>query len=302
MQVPDMPLLVIGNSGQLAQALRERSGLTGPDAVVIRGRPDVDITCADSLKSALQAARPSLVINASAYTAVDRAESDEETARALNETGPRMLAELTAERGIPLIHVSTDYVFDGAKPGPYTETDAVSPLGVYGRTKLAGEERVASANPDHVILRTAWVYSPFGANFVKTMLRLAGEHDHVRVVADQQGNPTNALDLADGILEIAHCWRAGHGKPGIFHMTASGEASWAEFASFIFASSRTLGGPFARVEAISSAEYPTPARRPANSRLDSTRLRQAYGVQLPGWQESVRACIERLISSEATAQ
>lgn len=302
MRVPESALLVVGGSGQLAEALRERGAAAGKRGLVVSGRPDVDLTRPETLIAALEATRPSIVINAAAYTAVDRAESEPAAARAVNETGPAILAELTAERGIPLIHVSTDYVFDGTKAGAYTEDDPVSPLGVYGETKLRGEQSVAAANPDHVILRTAWVYSPFGGNFVKTMLRLAGERDVVRVVEDQRGNPTSALDIAGGILDIARQWRLGQGEAGIFHMTAEGEASWAEFAGYIFAKSQELGGPAARVEPIPSRDYPTPARRPVNSRLDSSKLRQAYGVQLPAWQESARACIERLISNKATAQ
>jgi dTDP-4-dehydrorhamnose reductase len=238
------------------------------------------------------------VINASAYTFVDQAEREEAEAFAVNAEGPASLAALTAASGIPLIHVSTDYVFPGDKPSPYVETDPVDPPGVYGRSKLAGERGVAAENHDHVILRTAWLYSPWGRNFVTTMLRLAEDRDIVRVVSDQRGNPTSASDLADVILGVAAQWQDGGGTPGLFHASASGDASWAEFAEQVFASSRALGAKGAEVEPISSAEYPTEARRPENSRLDCSRLSEAYKMQLPHWRGSVEACIKQIIGGK----
>jgi dTDP-4-dehydrorhamnose reductase len=198
----------------------------------------------------------------------------------------------------PVIQISTDYVFDGTASRPYREDDATGPLGVYGASKLLGEEAVADSNPDHAILRTAWIYSPFGKNFVKTMLRLAADRDEIGVVADQVGSPTGALDIADGVLAVA---RNLLERPqeralrGVFHMAGGGFASWAEFAREIFSVSARLGGPAARVRPIGTADYPTPARRPANSRLDCAKLAAIHGVALPPWQTSLETCIRRLV-------
>lgn len=293
-----LKILVAGQSGQVAREL-VRTAPSANLAVTALGRADLDITDRAAVSDAVARLSPDIIINAAAYTAVDQAESDEASAFALNADAPGWLAEEAARRSAAIIHISTDYVFDGTKDTPYTEADPVAPLGAYGRSKLEGERRVMAANPRHVVLRTAWVYSPFGRNFVKTMLRLAESRDEVGVVHDQVGNPTSAAEIAGGIWKIA----AGIADApdtssyGLFHMTAEGEASWAEFAEAVFGDSAELGGPAASVRRITSAEYPTPVKRPADSRLDCARLAGAYGVSLPGWQASARECVAELVAT-----
>jgi dTDP-4-dehydrorhamnose reductase len=251
----------------------------------------MDLADASSIAGALAHARPDVIVSAAAYTAVDKAESEAELAYAVNATGPGAVAAAARAIGAQLIHLSTDYVFDGSKPTPYTESDAVAPLGVYGASKLAGEQAVLAQDPTAVICRTAWVYSPFGANFVKTILRLAGGRDELGVVADQMGNPTSALDIADAVIGIARKMVADPGTPrGVFHMTGTGGTNWADFAEAIFAASAAHGGPHAQVRRITTADYPTPARRPANSRFDCSRLEQDYGIRLPEWRNSRPCC------------
>jgi dTDP-4-dehydrorhamnose reductase len=198
-----------------------------------------------------------------------------------------------------MIHLSTDYVFDGTSAGPYSEEDRTNPTGVYGASKLAGERAVLKAHANSVVLRTAWVYSPFGSNFIKTMLRLAGERDEVSVVADQHGNPTSALDIADGILRVASNLRRKQADEmrGIFHMTGQGDATWADLAEAVFTVSAEVGGPNARVRRIGTADYPTPARRPANSRLNSSKLERVHGVRLPEWRTSTKEVVRRLVQA-----
>lgn len=293
-------LFVAGRSGQVARALADRAGAQ-PLTVIALGRPDFDLLDPAQIEQALDEVQPVLVINAAAYTAVDLAESEPEAARALNADAAAALSSACAARGLPIVHLSTDYVFDGTKPGPYSETDTVAPLGVYGASKLAGEQAVAAANPDHLLLRTAWVYSPFGKNFVKTMLRLAAERDEVGVVADQQGNPTSALDIADALLTVsAQILDEGPGSwdRGTFHLAGTGDAVWADLAEHVFAISDTLGGPTAQVRRISTSDYPTPVTRPVNSRLDTSKLRDTFGVTLPHWEDSVRVCVERLLKNK----
>ena len=291
-------ILVAGSAGQVARAL---AALPAPAGVkiVAQGRPQLDLLDKASIAAAFDTVRPDLVVNAAAYTAVDQAESEEAAAFALNAAAPGDLAAAAARSSIPILHISTDYVFDGTKTAPYVETDPVAPLGVYGRSKLAGEQAVAGANPDHIILRTAWVYSPVGRNFVKTMLRVGSMREELGVVHDQRGNPTSAADIAAGIAGISAQVLSGRApmKPGVYHMTARGEASWAEFAEHIFACSAQAGGPVARVKRITSAEYPTPVARPANSRLACSKISEAYGVVLPQWQGSTQACVEQLVKT-----
>lgn len=294
-----MRIAVSGKEGQVVRALIERAATRGHEIVAV-GRPELDLTDAATVLPALAAARPELVISAGAYTAVDKAESDPETAFSVNAKGARALARAARELGVPLVHLSTDYVFDGAKDAPYTESDPVGPAGVYGASKLAGERAIAEEyGANSAILRTAWVYSPFGANFVKTMLRLAGDRDEVGVVADQFGNPTSALDIADAVLAVAEGLQADLARDlrGVFHMTAQGEANWADFAEAIFAASKARGGPHARVRRITTADFPTPARRPANSRLDCNLLASTYGIRLPEWRKSTETVVERLLAS-----
>ncbi|WP_375210438.1 dTDP-4-dehydrorhamnose reductase [Hyphomonas jannaschiana] len=294
----DKIILVAGGAGQVARAMADLAVPAGI-RIVTRGRPQLDLLEPRSIESVFEDLKPDLVVNAAAYTAVDQAESEEAAAFALNAKAAGELAATAARSGVPMIHISTDYVFDGTNAEPYMELDPVAPLGVYGRSKLAGEEAVAAANPDHVILRTAWVYSPVGKNFIKTMLRVGSARDELGVVHDQRGNPTSAADIAAGILEIATQVLSGKTpvKPGIYHMTAQGEASWAEFAEHIFQCSAKAGGPVADVKRITSAEYPTPVARPANSRLNCTKIAEAYGVVLPHWQGSTQACVEQLVKT-----
>ncbi len=293
-----MRLYVIGAEGQVARSLCEAAE-RNPDIVFGHGaRPAVDLLRPETLAQALDDFRPDIVVNPAAYTAVDKAESEPEQAFALNRDGARAAAEITAERGLPIVHLSTDYVFDGAKQGPYVESDAVAPQGIYGRSKLEGEQAVAAANPRHIILRTAWVYAPFGGNFVRTMLRLAAERDRLRVVDDQLGCPTYAPDIADAIVAVARCW-AGSGwdlqLAGVTHLSGPDALTWCGFAREIMAGSAERGGRSVPVDAITTADYPTPAARPANSRLSTARLNSMFGVHLPPMAKSLDDCLDRLL-------
>ena len=280
-----MRIAVTGRDGQVARALAELGDRSGHKIVAL-GRPTFDLSDPATIEPALKKARPDIVINAAAYTAVDQAENEPEA------------AEAAAALGVPVLQLSTDYVFDGAKPTPYREDDAVGPLGVYGRSKLAGERAVAAANPRHVILRTAWVYAPYGSNFVRTMLRIATTKPEVGVVADQHGCPTSALDIAATLIGVAERIGSEPGNPelyGAFHMAARGEAVWADVAEAVFAASRQRGGPATQVKRITTADFLTQARRPANSRLDCTKLSQVYGITLPEWRASLERCVGRLV-------
>ena len=293
-----MRIIVIGKEGQVARALAERAPTHEAEAVLL-GRPRLDLADPSGIEDILRETDGDLIVNAAAYTAVDQAEAEPELADAINGIGAGVVAGAARTMGVPLIQLSTDYVFDGTLDRPYREDDAVKPLGAYGASKLLGETAVAAETEDHVILRTAWIYSPFGRNFVKTMLRLAAERDEIGVVADQAGSPTSALDLADGIYGVA---RNLLERPqernlrGIFNMAGADFASWAEFAAEIFALSARLGGPAARVRPLSTADYPTPAKRPGNSRLDCTKLETIHGIRLPSWHVSLKPCLKRLIA------
>ncbi len=291
-----MRILVTGTQGQVARSLIERAPASVE--VLALGRPEIDLADPASIRNAFDARAPDVVVNAAAYTAVDKAETEEALAFRINGEGAGIVAECARRLGAPIIQLSTDYVFDGSAGRPYREDDPVQPIGAYGRSKLAGEEAVAGANPRHAILRTAWVYSPFGANFVKTMLRLGETRSEVSVVADQVGSPTSALDIADAVFAVATLLlaRPAPEKYGVFHMTGEGEASWAEFAETIFAQAHALGRPAVKVTPITTADYPTPARRPANSRLDGARLARDYGLALPPWRDSLRIVVERLLA------
>jgi len=293
-----MRLLITGWQGQLARSLVE-AGAARPEITALSlGRPALDLCARPSILRSLSDHRPDVIINTAAYTAVDKAETDRDAAFALNRDGTGMLAEAAAAQGIPIIHVSTDYVFDGTKPAPYVETDPTGPGNVYGASKLAGEQAVAAENPRHVILRTAWVHSPFGQNFVKTMLRLAASKPRLGVVADQHGNPTYAPHLATAILDLAAAIDRSQpdGVPwGIYHAAGSGETTWHGLANAVFAHSKSLGGPGAEADPIPATAYPTPAARPANSRLDCGKLAKAFGIRLPPWQEGVTQCVARLL-------
>lgn len=291
--------LVTGREGQVVQSLIERSAGRDDITLVAVGRPDLDLARPETLAAVLDDVKPDLIVSAAAYTAVDQAETDEAMAMAVNAAGPAELARLAALRSIPIVHLSTDYVFDGSKAGAYAESNPVSPLGAYGRTKLEGERRIQDATDNFAILRTAWVHSPYGKNFAKTMLRMAQMRDSLTVVDDQVGNPTSALDIADAILTVADNLLARNDPAlrGIFHMTGMGEASWAGFAREIFAVSSAKGGPSADVVSIPTSAYPTPAKRPANSSLDCAKLEHTHGVRLPDWRQSTRNIIERLVKA-----
>lgn len=297
-----MRILITGREGQVAQSLVERARGRGVDILML-GRPELDLAgSADAIIAAVEAVQPDAIVSAAAYTLVDNAESEPDLAYAVNERGAGAIACAASRLEVPLIHLSTDYVFDGTKAEPYLEDDVARPAGVYGASKLAGEEAVLAQHDDCAVLRTAWVYSPFGANFVKTILRLAQDRDELSVVADQRGNPTSALDIAEAVLSVAANLRAQSGPElrGVFHMTAAGEASWAELADAVFDAAARLGGPSAKVKYISTRDYPTAAKRPANSRLDCSRLEQSHGVRLPDWRDSLQVVVERLVRSDAS--
>lgn len=294
-----MRIAVTGHRGQVVQALLERGPPLGVEIVAV-GRPALDLAEPDSVARAFAPIACDVIVNAAAYTAVDKAETEEDLSTRINGAGAGAVAAVAVRRGVPLIHLSTDYVFDGGLDRPYREDDPVGPVGAYGRSKLAGERAVAAAYPAAAIFRTAWVYAPFGANFVRTMLRLGETRADVAVVADQRGAPTSALDIADGLIIAARARRAAPEDPalaGVFHMTGAGEAVWADFAEEIFAEATRLGRAPVRVRRIATADYPTPARRPANSRLSTEKLARAYGVRLPDWRASARACVARLLEA-----
>jgi len=291
-----MRIAITGSKGQVAASLIERAGR---DVELLPlSRPEFALEDRRAVLAGIEAVRPDVVINAAAYTAVDKAEAEEEMAVRVNGEGAGHVAEAAARIGAPLLQLSTDYVFDGALDRPYREDDPTGPTGAYGRSKLIGELRVAERCSDSAILRTAWVYSPFGANFVRTMLRLNETREEIGVVADQRGNPTSALDIADALLAIATRMRADPSPRlrGVFHMTGSGEATWADFAEAVFKNAHARGRPLTRVKRIATADYPTPARRPANSRLDNSKLRRVYDLALPAWRDSLAVCCARLIS------
>jgi dTDP-4-dehydrorhamnose reductase len=300
-----MRILVAGDAqdGQLARALVDASRARRGFDVVALGRPRLDLLDRATMERAIADTRPNLVVNAAAYTAVDKAESDPGAVFAINRDGAGALAAAAAASGCPIIHLSTDYVFDGSKREPYVETDTPNPLGVYARSKIEGEAAVAAANPRHLILRTSWLYAPYGQNFLRTILRLARERPQLRVVADQHGAPTFAPHLADAILAIAAQLGDGRNSQiwGVYHIAASGETTWAGFAAAIVEAGARLGVPQIPVVGITTAEYPLPAKRPANSRLDCGKLERTFGVRLPPWQQGVADCIAELESVASPA-
>ena len=290
-------VLVVGRRGQVARALAEAGW---PEGVSLScfGRDEIDLAAPTSVARAIARRAPDLVVNAAAYTAVDRAESEPEAAFAVNRDGPAALAEACAGLGVPLIHLSTDYVFDGGKEGAYVEDDPVNPLCVYGASKAAGEQAVRRILPAHVILRSAWVYAPEGRNFVRTMLRLARDSDEIRVVDDQRGCPTAASEIARAIVAISGRLLAGSGAFGTFHFCGTGSTSWHGFAQAIFEFSQ---GPRPNLVPIPTSAYPTPARRPANSVLDGAEIRRLYGVAGRPWRESLARCLVEIAARETTA-
>ena len=295
-----MRILVAGRTGQLAVALQERLPRDGHEVVALEA-PQLDLTDRGSIERAIESAAPDAVVNAAAYTAVDRAEEQRELAFAVNAIGAGMLADAVAKRGLPFVHISTDYVFSGDGGAPYAEDAATGPTGVYGDSKLAGERAVLMHNPRSAILRTAWVCGPHGANFVKTMLRLGAERDSVSVVADQQGAPTFAADLADAIARMLPRLAtapAGDEAFGLFHLTGLPHTTWHGFAEAIFAGAAARGHTVPALRAITTAEYPTPARRPADGRLDCGRIARVHGIQAADWRQSLSLCLDTLIGPE----
>jgi dTDP-4-dehydrorhamnose reductase len=285
-------LLVTGANGQLGWELIRRAPA---QALSLHGctHAVLDITDQSAVAEAIARQAPRVVVNAAAYTAVDKAESEAALAFAVNRDGPRNLAEACHAREIPLIHISTDYVFSGVKAGAYGENDPVEPLGVYGASKLAGEQAIRETGVAHVVLRTAWVFGVHGANFVKTMLRLGQERDVLRVVDDQRGCPTFAGDLAEVVLTIARrLLVAPEPSLGLFHCVGSGETTWCGFAREIFTLARPRLARVPRIDAITTAEYPTPARRPANSVLDTAKLARTFGITLRPWQAGLEEMLE----------
>ncbi|MGY3494950.1 dTDP-4-dehydrorhamnose reductase [Bradyrhizobium sp. USDA 4502] len=293
-----MRLYVIGGEGQIARSLREAAALENDVVFGYGARPEVDLLQHSSVERAVADFRPDVIINPAAYTAVDKAESEPDLAFAVNRDGARAVALVAAKRGLPIIHISTDYVFDGKKNGTYIEDDAVNPQGVYGRSKLEGERVVAEVNPKHIVLRTSWVYSPFGNNFVRTMLRLSEQRDRLRVVDDQVGCPTYAPDIARAIISIGRqvtgsSWNSKFS--GVTHVAGPDAMSWRAFAQQIVRGAAKRGGRSVPVDSIATSDYPTAALRPANSALSISRLRETFGIDLPSMSDSLSACLDYLL-------
>ncbi|MDQ6868211.1 MAG: dTDP-4-dehydrorhamnose reductase [Pseudomonadota bacterium] len=287
------PILVFGAAGQLGHevvALARACDI----AAIGYNRARADVTDFAAVKAAILAVKPRLVLNAAAFTAVDRAETEPEAAYAANAVGAETVARAAALQQVPVIHLSTDYVFDGTKRGAYVETDPIAPLGVYGQTKAAGEAMVRQANPRHFILRTAWVYGRFGGNFLKTVLRLARERAELRIVADQHGCPTATQDLAEAVFAIDRALARGIGAPGTFHFAGDGATTWHGFASAIVEAQAPATGRRPKVSAIATADYPTAARRPANSELNSSLFASVFGYRARDWQTRARETVEML--------
>jgi dTDP-4-dehydrorhamnose reductase len=288
-----MRVFVTGSQGQLARCLAENKD---PGVQLIFGtRPEFDLMRPTEARKTILDARPDVIINAAAYTAVDKAESDKDVAFAVNRDGARAVAEAGAILDVPVIHISTDYVFSGNKSGSYIESDDVGPTGVYGASKLAGENAVREVAEKHLIFRTAWVYSVYGANFLKTMLRIGSERPELRVVSDQHGNPTSAHDLGQALISVCNLLQQGRTSWGTFHLAGSGETTWHGFATQIFAVAERYGKSIPKIAAISTADYPTPASRPSNSRLSCEKARTTFGLSLPHWSESTEVCVAKLI-------
>jgi dTDP-4-dehydrorhamnose reductase len=287
-----MRVLVTGGLGQLGHALTRAAWGPSTD-LIVTDRRVCNMASPESIRDAVLGAKPDLVVNAAAYTAVDRAESEKDLAARINTEAPGVLADACAETGAALLHVSTDYVFDGRKQTPYREDDKVNPLGTYGRTKAAGERLVRERLDRAIILRTSWVFSATGQNFVKTILRLAGTGRDLRIVADQQGGPTDADDLAAAIVAIAGRIEADSAVWGVFHFSGSPATTWHGFAEAIIAAALPAGAR-PKVVAIETAQYPTPAPRPANSILDGTRLEECYGIASPDWRIGLARVVAKL--------
>lgn len=299
----ERPILIAGRNGQLARCLCDLAALRSMP-VVAMGRNEFNLEFHGEIRRAIDPLAPSIMINAAAYTAVDLAESEVARAFSINRDAAAALADVAWQMNIPFIHISTDYVFDGTKPDAYEESDVPAPLNVYGASKLAGEAAVLAAHPLATVIRTSWVYSPYGNNFVLTMLRLCEAQPIVRVVQDQCGNPTSALDLASAILQLSgrlltHDRRA---MAGIFHLAGQGETTWHGFAQTIFDLLAHRGIRVPQLEAITSDQYQTVARRPRNSRLDSSKAERVLGIRLPLWPCSLETCFGQLAEGGIDAE
>lgn len=288
-------VLVIGREGQIARAVAQRGPIAGRSVIAV-GRPEADLAAPKALAAVIARHGPALVVNAGAFTAVDDAEARRDEAFRINADGPGALALACTRAGVPLIHLSSDYVFDGTARRPYREDDPIAPLSAYGASKAEGERQVEEAGGRHVIIRTSWVYSENGRNFLTTMLRLGGEREVVRVVDDQEGSPSYAGDAADAIARIAEAVLSDPREPrwGTFHFANAGSTTWHGLAQAIFAEAAALGRRVPRLEPITTADYPTPARRPAYSVLDTGKLRDVFGFEPAPWQEAVKRCLLRL--------
>jgi dTDP-4-dehydrorhamnose reductase len=294
-------ILLTGVNGQVGWELQRTLAPLGE--VIAAGREQLDLADTAHIHRSVAAIAPDLIVNPAAYTAVDKAESEPELAHAINAAAPGELAQAAAARGIPLVHFSTDYVFDGRKPGAYTEADTPNPLGVYGASKLAGEQAVARAGIPHLILRTSWVYGLRGRNFLLTMQRLARERDTLAVVDDQFGAPTWSRLIAEATALVVARWldrpnRAA--SSGIYHLSCGGRTSWHGFTAAILAHLAATDGKLARLTAIPSSGYPTPAARPPNSQLDCGKLADTFGVHLPDWEQALALCLEQNLPRSTT--
>jgi dTDP-4-dehydrorhamnose reductase len=291
-------VLIVGGAGQVGIELQR--SFSGFGEIVAVDRESLDIAIPEEIRTLVRRVRPQVILNAAAYTAVDRAESEPELAMAINGEAPRVLAEEARSSDALLVHYSTDYVFDGSKPAPWTEEDSPHPLSVYGASKLAGEEAIRQVGGRYLIFRTSWVYGPHGNNFLLTMLRLGRERNLLRVVDDQRGAPTTSIEIADatrGIVEGALAGRFGEPEAwaGLYHMTCSGATTWCGFAQAIFArTGHLLDGRVPEIKAIASSEYPTAAKRPLNSVLSNAKLQARFGVALAPWEAALEAVVDRL--------
>jgi dTDP-4-dehydrorhamnose reductase len=295
-----MRIAVTGQTGQLVSCLREGATQWGVDIMSL-GRPAVDLTRLETIGPALIAVRPDVIVSAAAYTAVDRAEGDVGTAFRVNADAAGEIARAAKAMGVPLIHISTDYVFDGNGGAPYAETAETGPVSVYGRSKLAGEKAVQAVGDNHVILRTSWIFSVYGANFVRTMLTLARDRDEVHVVADQHGCPTNGMDIAAAVVTVARQMlehRDYYDRRGIFHFCGAGATDWASFADAVFDAQAEFSGVRPRVVRIATTDYPTAAVRPPDSRLDTTLIERTFGFRVPTWRDSLPDVVKRLLDDD----
>jgi dTDP-4-dehydrorhamnose reductase len=295
MKIPK--ILIFGRLGQVGWELRHKLACLGP--ITSAGSPEVDFSRPDTIRDAIRAIQPSVIVNAAAYTAVDKAEAAPETAWAINAAGPGIIAEEARRLGALMIHYSTDYVYDGSKQGPWVETDTPNPLNAYGKSKLAGDQAIAAVGGDYLILRTSWVYGARGGNFLLTMLRLARERSELRIVDDQTGSPTTSECIAQATAQIlAQLTAPGHdldGRCGVYHLTSSGQTTWFGFAKQFLSKQPVCPA----LTPIPSSEYPVPAKRPVNSVLSCQRLAETFGVRMPSWESSLDLVLEALAEGAA---